>query len=241
MTAPCTYFMKSRVHGLPRPHRPRSWEAATCPTTRVKGDGSLPRGVSYCVRPAQRSATGCVPHKPGGPLPAPFVPPAVPPCPWTPDAAGRLRGLELLHFGTALPTWGTGLASRFHAATARRSSSGARHTHHPHVTCVQREPQSPTLLREARLEADGTKQQDNLPTSSTTPGVRAPTHAADPLSLLLAVHRWTVDLRHSCAGSRDAAPPPQRVAADPVVASPWHLDRGNANWRAPPAGIGLTR
>lgn len=27
-----------------------------------------------------------------------------------------IRGHELLHFGTALPTWGTGLASRFHAA-----------------------------------------------------------------------------------------------------------------------------
>lgn len=27
-----------------------------------------------------------------------------------------IRGHELLHFGTALPTWGTGLASRFHDA-----------------------------------------------------------------------------------------------------------------------------
>lgn len=27
-----------------------------------------------------------------------------------------VRGHELLHFGTALPTWGTGLASRFHSA-----------------------------------------------------------------------------------------------------------------------------
>lgn len=27
-----------------------------------------------------------------------------------------VRGHELLHFGTALPTWGTGLASRFHDA-----------------------------------------------------------------------------------------------------------------------------
>ncbi|GAA1430319.1 hypothetical protein GCM10009616_14580 [Microlunatus lacustris] len=33
-----------------------------------------------------------------------------------------LRGDELLHFGTALPTWGTGLASRFHDALLHEMS-----------------------------------------------------------------------------------------------------------------------
>jgi hypothetical protein len=34
------------------------------------------------------------------------------------DGFAAVKGHELLHFGTALPTWGTGLASRFHDTLA---------------------------------------------------------------------------------------------------------------------------
>ena len=34
-----------------------------------------------------------------------------------------IREQELLHFGTALPTWGTGLASRFHDALLERAAA----------------------------------------------------------------------------------------------------------------------
>jgi hypothetical protein len=114
---------------------------------------------------------------------------------------GRIAGFaavrdnELLHFGTAVETWGTGLAAAAHDKLVERlAATGVKAAR---LRVFDREPPGSQILREAGLASDGSAQPDVVSPAPRARGVRTRSlnaRAPHPTSTLPSATRTITDV-----------------------------------------------